>query len=41
MAVVSGRRRVGKTALLDHFAQQRPSIFLPGTRAPVGEALRA
>ena len=40
MAVVSGRRRVGKTALLDHFAQQRPSIFLPGTRAPVGEALR-
>ncbi len=40
MALVSGRRRVGKTALLDHFAQQRPSIFLPGTRAPVGEALR-
>jgi hypothetical protein len=40
MAVVSGRRRVGKTALIDQFAADRPSIFLPGTRAPVGEALR-
>lgn len=40
MAVVSGRRRVGKTALLDRFAGDRPAIFLPGTRAPVGEALR-
>ena len=40
MAVVSGRRRVGKTALLDHYAQNRASVFLPGTRAPVAEALR-
>jgi uncharacterized protein len=40
MAVVSGRRRVGKTALLDRFAQGRRAVFLPGTRAPVGEALR-
>ena len=42
MAVVSGRRRVGKTALLDRFAtlHQGLAIFLPGTRAPVGEALR-
>ena len=40
MAVVSGRRRVGKTALLDHFAAARRSVFLPGTRAPVAEALR-
>jgi AAA+ ATPase superfamily predicted ATPase len=42
MAVVSGRRRVGKTALLDRFAQLRdhPALFLPGTRAPVPEALR-
>lgn len=42
MAVVSGRRRVGKTALLDRFASGRdaPAIFLPGTRAPVAEALR-
>ena len=40
MVVVSGRRRVGKTALLDRFAQDRPSVFLPGTRAPVREALR-
>lgn len=45
LAVVSGRRRVGKTALLDHFARstqdgaRRPTVFLPGTRAPVGEAL--
>lgn len=40
MAVVSGRRRVGKTALLDRFAAERRSVFLPGTRAPVAEALR-
>jgi uncharacterized protein len=40
MAVVSGRRRVGKTALLDRFAQDRRAVFLPGTRAPVAEALR-
>lgn len=42
MAVVSGRRRVGKTALLDRFCTVRegPAVFLPGTRAPVGEALR-
>ena len=40
MAVVSGRRRVGKTALLDHFADDRQAIFLPGTRAPVAEAMR-
>ena len=50
-AVVSGRRRVGKTALLDHFAaifadraghdgRGGRAIFLPGTRAPVAEALR-
>jgi AAA+ ATPase superfamily predicted ATPase len=37
---VSGRRRVGKTALIDRFAAARHAIFLPGTRAPVGEALR-
>ncbi|CAN5348790.1 ATP-binding protein [soil metagenome] len=40
MAVVSGRRRVGKTALLDAFADDRRAIFLPGTRAPVAEAMR-
>ena len=46
LAVVSGRRRVGKTALLDRFAvdwagNDKPAaIFLPGTRAPVAEALR-
>ena len=40
MVVVSGRRRVGKTALLDRFAGDRASVFLPGTRAPVREALR-
>jgi hypothetical protein len=31
---------VGKTALIDRFARERRAIFLPGTRAPVGEALR-
>lgn len=40
LAVVSGRRRVGKTALLDHFVTDRRAIFLPGTRAPAAEALR-
>lgn len=46
LVVVSGRRRVGKTALLDHFAGRlaeegrRRALFLPGTRAPVAEALR-
>ena len=46
LAVVSGRRRVGKTALLDRFAadwagdREQRAIFLPGTRAPVAEALR-
>ncbi len=40
MAVVSGRRRVGKTALLDTFASRHRAIFLPGTRAPVAEAMR-
>jgi hypothetical protein len=40
LVVVSGRRRVGKTALLDRFAADRRAVFLPGTRAPVAEALR-
>ncbi|MDQ3538596.1 MAG: ATP-binding protein, partial [Actinomycetota bacterium] len=40
LVIVSGRRRVGKTALLDRFAQRRRAVFLPGTRAPVAEALR-
>jgi uncharacterized protein len=42
LAVVSGRRRVGKTALLDRFAHDfgPRAVFLPGTRAPVSEALR-
>ncbi|MDQ3708524.1 MAG: hypothetical protein M3387_04310 [Actinomycetota bacterium] len=40
LVIVSGRRRVGKTALLDRFAHARRAVFLPGTRAPVAEALR-
>jgi len=40
LVVVSGRRRVGKTALLDRFSADRRAVFLPGTRAPVAEALR-
>ena len=39
LVIVSGRRRVGKTALLDQFATDRRAVFLPGTRAPVAEAL--
>ena len=39
LVVVSGRRRVGKTALLDQFARERRAVFLPGTRASVPEAL--
>ena len=39
LVVVSGRRRVGKTALLDQFTRGRRSVFLPGTRASVPEAL--
>ncbi|MGI8575244.1 MAG: AAA family ATPase [Egibacteraceae bacterium] len=40
LVVVSGRRRVGKTALLGQFCADRRAVFLPGTRAPVAEALR-
>jgi uncharacterized protein len=49
LVVVSGRRRVGKTAMLDHFAgswaelTQHPeaaAVFLPGTRTPISETLR-
>lgn len=40
LAVVWGRRRVGKTALLRHFAQGRRTVFHIGTRRPPVDELR-
>jgi len=41
MAIVWGRRRVGKTALLQHFASNLPSVFHTGAGRPAGAELSA
>jgi uncharacterized protein len=41
MAIVWGRRRVGKTALLQHFAADLPTVFHTGSGRPRGAELEA
>lgn len=41
MGIVWGRRRVGKTALLQHFAQELPAVFHTGAGRPATAELAA
>lgn len=41
LGIIWGRRRVGKTALIEQFARGRSTVFHTGSRRPVPDELRA